>query len=107
MIACDRRLQLSKQIHSLIAGVITNDNFDDWLIENDYCAVRDPGMYDDAALGPIVERAYCLHSDMPTYKLTGKRKLDRQTYQDASINRTQTGLDTSTLASVGVNSPVD
>ncbi len=83
MIARKRRTELSHQLHSLIAGHITNDNFDDWLIMNDFSAVRDPRKYDDAALGPIVERAYCLYSDIPTYKLTGERKLDRQAYRDA------------------------
>jgi hypothetical protein len=82
MINKTRRNLLADQIHALIGGFTSNYDFDDWLEENDFCAERDPRHYDDAALGPILERAYCLYSDFPKYTLTGKRKLDREKYRD-------------------------
>lgn len=81
MVNRKRRKLLGEQIHSLIAGFTSNYEFDDWLVENDFHAVRDPRLYEDAALGPILERAYCLYSDVPKYTLTSSHKLDRQTYR--------------------------
>lgn len=77
-----RRSLLADQIHALISGFTANVDFDDWLIEHDFSAIRDPRLYDDAALGPILERAYCLYSDIPTYTLSGRHKLNRKTYCD-------------------------
>jgi hypothetical protein len=50
-------------MHGLLAGYLTNDQFDDWLAAHDFDVFRNPGDYHDAVLGPIVERSWCLYND--------------------------------------------
>jgi hypothetical protein len=72
MIDRTRRDELADAIHLFLAGYSTNDDFDDWLTENELFVSTDPSRYADALIGPIVENAWCLYSDTRRYRLVGR-----------------------------------
>ncbi len=82
MIDRTTRDKLADAIHSLIAGFISNNMFNEWLFEHEFDPWSEPHTYPDPAIGPIVEHAYCLYDDLHEYKLFGKHKLSRNQYRD-------------------------
>ncbi|WNZ58220.1 hypothetical protein QT397_13060 [Microbulbifer sp. MKSA007] len=68
MIDRESRNKLAELIRSLVAGIITNDEFEDAL----------PQSKDDAVWEVFHHGVWCLYSDMKEYKLRGKEALSNE-----------------------------
>ena len=89
MIDKDRRKKLAYHLRHLSIGLITNDEFEDyitddvtfgWLPEQYYRAKE--AKLDDAIIRPMLELSWCLYSDLKEYKLKGHNKLDEKQLKD-------------------------
>lgn len=70
---------LADAIHELIIGRISNDEFASRVIgEYGMNPLKSPDRWQDAAIGPMVERAWCLYSDDNEYRLSGAYSLTRE-----------------------------
>src|SRR5262249_7051323 len=78
MIDRERRNLLGDAIHELVGGFLSTDEFDHWLYTHDFWVFRHPSDYQDAAIGPIVENAWCLYGDECEYRFVGRNRLNQQ-----------------------------
>lgn len=79
MIDRKHRELLADAIHELIIGRISNDEFESRIIgKYGMNPLRSPDRWQDAAIGPVVERAWCLYSDDNEYRLSGAYSLTRE-----------------------------
>ena len=85
MVDKERRKKLAYHLRHLSIGLITNDEFknyitDDvtfgWLPEQYYRAKE--AKYDDLIIRPMLELSWCLYSDLKEHKLEGKNKLTQE-----------------------------
>jgi hypothetical protein len=74
----EQRDFLADAIHELMIGRISNDNFEERIAEGGLSPMDDPSRWDDAAIGPVLERAWCLYSDQYEYRLVGEDRLSRK-----------------------------
>lgn len=82
MVDRERRTLLADAIHGLLGGFLSNYEFEEWLETHDFPVFRHPSAYQDAAIGPIVEWAWCLYGDQREYRLVGRNRLNRQYRRD-------------------------
>lgn len=89
MIDKERRKKLAYHLRHLSIGSITNDEFEDhiiddvafgWLPEQYYRAKE--AKFDDAIIKPILESCWSLYSDLKEHKLKGLYKLDEKQLKD-------------------------
>lgn len=77
MVDRKQRDLLADAIHELIIGRITNDDFDSRIGKHGWNPLKSPERWDDAAIGPVVERTWCLYGDSYRYRLVGANRLSR------------------------------
>ena len=75
MVDHEQRECLADAVHALAAGMITNDAFPELLRSGGIRFLDYPWRYRDAALGPIIEHAWCLYHEDYEYKLAGRHRL--------------------------------
>jgi hypothetical protein len=89
MVDTERRKKLALHLRQLSVGLITNDDFEErvmddvtngWLPEQYYRAKEVKS--DDPIVMPMLELCWCLYSDTDQYKLKGKHKLTDQQLKD-------------------------
>mgnify|MGYP001174164265 FL=1 len=89
MIDIERRKKLAYHLRHLSIGLITNDEFEDyitddvtfgWLPEQYYRAKE--AKLDDAIIRPLLELSWCLYSDLKEHKLKNQYKLDEKQLKD-------------------------
>lgn len=89
MVDKERRKKLAYHLRHLSIGLITNDEFEDyitddvtfgWLPEQYYRAKE--AKLDDAIIRPMLELSWCLYSDLKEHKLKGQYKLDEKQLKD-------------------------
>ncbi|UOK42218.1 MULTISPECIES: hypothetical protein [Flavobacterium] len=85
MIDKERRKKLAYHLRHLSIGLITNDEFENyilddvsfgWLPEQYYRAKE--AKLDDPIIQPMLELSWCLYSSLKEYKLEGKNKLTNE-----------------------------
>lgn len=89
MVDKERRKKLAYHLRHLSIGLITNDEFENyitddvtfgWLPEQYYRAKE--AKCDDLIIRPMLELSWCLYSDLKEYKLIGKSKLNDNQLKD-------------------------
>jgi hypothetical protein len=89
MIDTERRKKLAYHLRHLSIGLITNDEYEDyitndvsfgWLPEQYYRAKEVE--FDDAIIKPMLELSWLLYSDLKEHKLIGKYKLTEKQIKD-------------------------
>lgn len=89
MVDTERRKKLAFHLRQLSVGLITNDDFEErvmegvtngWLPEQYYRAKETKS--DDLLLMPMLELCWCLYSDTKEHKLAGGRKLTEEQLKD-------------------------
>lgn len=75
MIDRESRTQLAELVRHLVAGRITNDEFEDRLSLHS----ADPAVWEIFSSG-----AWCLYSDNREYRLTGKYRLSKETRREVA-----------------------
>ena len=89
MVDIERRKKLAYHLRHLSIGLITNDEFENyitdsvtfgWLPEQYYRA--NEAKLDDAIIRPLLELSWCLYSDLKEHKLKGNYKLDEKQLKD-------------------------
>jgi len=85
MVDKERRIKLALHLRQLSTGQISNDEFEEkvmedvtfgWLPEQYYRA--EESKEDDAVIRPILEYSWCLYNDTYNHKLKGKHKLSEE-----------------------------
>ena len=89
MIDTERRKKLAYHLRHLSIGLITNDEYENyitedisfgWLPEQYYRAKE--AEFDDAIIKPMLELSWFLYSDLKEHKLIGKHKLTEKQIKD-------------------------
>jgi hypothetical protein len=78
MVDMVKRNLLADAIHELVAGIKTNDEFQEFLWDHGFQFLVAPTRYQDASIGPILDSAWCLYSDATEYRLVGRYRLPRE-----------------------------
>ena len=89
MVDKDRRRKLAYHLRQLCVGLITNDEFEDSVMDDvtkgwlpvHYHRSKE-AKFDDAIIRPMLELSWCLYSDMEEHSLTGRRKLTDEQLKD-------------------------
>lgn len=85
MVDRERRKKLAYHLRHLSVGLISNDEFEDyitddvsfgWLPEQYYRSKE--AKFDDGIIQPILELSWCLYSDLEEQKLKSKNKLSEE-----------------------------
>ena len=89
MIDTERRKKLALHLRHLSVGLITNDDFEDrimddvtngWLPEQYHKAKEEK--LDDPIIKPMLELSWCLYNDTSRHKLIGRHKLNDEQLKD-------------------------
>lgn len=89
MVDRERRKKLAFHLRHLSVGLISNDEFEDfvtndiaygWLPEQYYRSKE--AKFDDPIIRPMLELSWCLYVDSKSYKLTGNYKLSDEALKD-------------------------
>ena len=89
MVDSERRKKLAFHLRHLAVGLISNDEFEDyitddvtfgWLPEQYYRSKE--AKFDDPIIRPMLELSWCLYSDLKEHKLTGNDKLPEEQLKD-------------------------
>ena len=85
MVDRERRKKLAFHLRHLAVGLISNDEFEDyvtddvtfgWLPEQYYRSKE--AKFDDQIIRPMLELSWCLYSDLKEHKLTGNDRLSEE-----------------------------
>jgi hypothetical protein len=89
MVDTERRKKLALHLRHLSVGLISNDDFEDrimddvtngWLPEQYYRAKEEN--LDDPIIKPMLELSWCLYNDTKRHKLIGRHKLNDEQLKD-------------------------
>src|SRR5690554_6466485 len=89
MVDRERRKKLAFHLRHLAVGLISNDEFEDyvtddvtfgWLPEQYYRSKE--AKFDDPIIRPMLELSWCLYSDLKEHKLTGNDRLTDEALKD-------------------------
>jgi hypothetical protein len=92
MVDIERRKKLALYLRHLATGQISNDDFENAVMDNvtygwlpDQYYRSQESKTDDSVIRPVLEYAWCLYNDTENHKLTGHHKLTE--FQEKEIAR--------------------
>ena len=82
MVDLARRKELAYHLRHLVVGLISNDEFEEEILDNvsfgylpEHYYSSKQAKFDDPIIRPILELSWCLYSDLENHTLTGKHTL--------------------------------
>jgi hypothetical protein len=100
MVDKERRKKLALHLRHLAVGQITNDDFEErimdyvshgWLPEQYYRAKEVSN--DDPIIRPMLELCWCLYNDTEQHTLTGREQLTSEQLKDIARSRSNQSFD--------------
>ncbi|MGJ1311286.1 hypothetical protein [Sphingobacterium multivorum] len=89
MVDLTRREVLAYHLRHLAVGLISNDDFEEEIIDNvsfgclpEYYYSSKQAKFDDPIIRPMLELSWCLYSDLENHKFTGKNQLSDKELKD-------------------------